>query len=93
MNFVTKEGASREEILAAVESGWEAMMSGATKDVAFLIDGPGYHDGEGNLRGETPNKNDHDQDQDKHNVLNSVETIEVVEDVVICPGCEEEPCV
>jgi hypothetical protein len=42
LNFVTKEGASREEIYAVVEHGYEAMMNGA-RDVVFLIDGPGYN--------------------------------------------------
>jgi hypothetical protein len=86
MNFVTKEDASREEIQAVVERGWEAMMSDA-KAVTFLIDWSGYHDSEENIHSESSN-NDKDEE---HNVLNSVKTIEVVEDIVLCPECGKNP--
>jgi hypothetical protein len=48
VTVVTKEGASREEIYMVLEHGYEEMMNGAT-DVAFYIDGPGYHDPECNI--------------------------------------------
>jgi hypothetical protein len=58
VNFVTKEGALlREEIYTVlehgykemmIEHGYKEMMNGAM-DVAFYIDGPCYHDPEGNI--------------------------------------------
>jgi hypothetical protein len=41
LEFVTKEGVSREEIYAVVSRGYNAMMNSAT-DVVFSIDGPGH---------------------------------------------------
>jgi hypothetical protein len=93
LNFVTKEGASREEINAVVERGLDAMMNGAT-DVVFSIDGPGYtREPTNEQAGPNTKKVKVETDEARQNVLNNAVTNEVVEDIVSCPGCEEHPCV
>jgi hypothetical protein len=87
LNFVTKEGALREEIYGIVSRGYDAMMNGA-KDVVFSIDGPGHI----NPTNETTKKM-RVKTGEVHNVLNNTEILEVVEDIVSCPGCKEHPCV
>jgi hypothetical protein len=87
LEFVTKEGASREEIYAAVSRGYDAMMNGAT-DVVFSIDGPGHISPT-----KATTKKVKIETGEGHNVLNNTEILEVVEDMVSCPGCEEHPCV
>jgi hypothetical protein len=86
--FVTKEGASREEIYAVVSRGFDAMLNGSP-DVVFSIDGPGHIDPTTGkkIKVETV------ETGEGHNVLNNTEILEVVEDMVSCPGCEESPCV
>jgi hypothetical protein len=87
LNFVTKERALGEEICAVVERGYKAMMNGAM-DVVFSINGPGYN---GPTNGTT--KKIKVETGEGHNVLNNTEILEVVEDIVSYPGCEEQSCV
>jgi hypothetical protein len=87
LNFVTKEGAPREEIYAVVSRGYDAMMNGAT-DVVSSINGPGYNDPTKETTKKMKVKTGEGCD-----VLNNTEILEVVEDIVSCPGCKEQPCV
>ncbi len=89
-NFVTKEGASPEEIQAVVARGYEAMMNGAT-DVAFFINRPSNHNQESSLEPGVPTKKHKVNEGEEHNVLNNAAILEVVKDIVPCPGFEEQP--
>jgi hypothetical protein len=73
-------------MLWSVKHGYEAMMNGAT-DVVFSIDGPGYNGPANQTAG--PTKKVKVETGEGHNVLNNAAILEVVEDIVSCPGCEE----
>ena len=80
MNFGIRNGASREEIDAVVERGLDAMFDAAEagEDADVAFLFDGGEDG----------KSDDEEETTASSVADHVE-----EEIILCTGCEEDPCV